>query len=566
MSENTRTWNSLYLEWLQELHDASKESSSSNRPNQQLTYQRAINSLEACPKSFQHPSQLQELKYIGAKICKALEKRTQKYCTANGIPMPDNPDTNVSYVSPQQAERNNSNNNNKKRPTKTFVPRYRSGGYAIVLALRKNERKNGKIGDGMTKPQIIDLARDFCDAPFEVNPNTGSYYSAWNSINTIIKNGLIYENKKRFSTYYLTDSGRSIADKLRQVAKEKTPSQVSQMWSSPLTADEQQRVQHQQNPTRRLSGPPTSSPLNGGDGNGGGETGLSPSFYTSYWHPGAYTIKLFVDNRETRMSSDDTLLETECKRQDVNMELTELPVGDALWVAEHNNTKTIAVLDHILERKRLDDLIKSIQDNRFTEQKFRLHRSSIQNIVYLIEQPSGMACPYRYRKTVQTSLSQILISEGFFLKRTLGPEDTIKYLVSMTKYLQDRYKDSAITVVHPKAKTYRQSMDDARNRLTTSTIGINYDHFKNALTKSGLITIRDLFIKMLMTIRGVTWERAVTIQRLYPTPYDLWQAYDNLTSEEDRKELLSKATASYISKKKCSKNLSEKVYEIWGQQ
>lgn len=543
--EETKTWNKLYLEWLQEMLDGVKDNIA--RRHQQITYQRALKSLESCPKAFVHPAQLQELRYIGPKLCEMLENRTRKYCKAQGIAMPENPKAVASFVSPSNDNARAGRTNSKGQRTKQYVPRYRSGGYAILLALRKNERKT-KRGEGMTKAPLIDIARDFCDSEFEANHNTGTHYSAWNSINSLIKHDLVYASKKRFSTYYLTDTGREIADRLRDVTKEKAPTQLNQMWSSPVNSDANNSVAGV-----------TSSPLS----RSGDTSTSSASFTTSYWSPGTYDIKLIVDNREVRMSTDENLLQKECEREGVSVELAPLAVGDALWVAENRETRTQAVIDHIVERKRLDDLIRSIQDTRFTEQKFRLHRSSLKNVVYLVELPIGMACPPQNRKMVQTSMSQVMISDGFFLKRTLSAQETIRYFIATTKYLEKKFKHSPLTIIHPRVKTYRQSMADARE-IHKGTVGINYEHFSSALTKSGLVTVRDIFIKMLMTIRGITWDKAVEIQRIYPTPYHLWQAYNTLDNDAVKKELLFKATTTNISRRRISKLLSEKVYQIWG--
>lgn len=60
----------------------------------------------------------------------------------------------------------------------------------------------------------------------------------------------------------------------------------------------------------------------------------------------------------------------------VNVERRSLELGDVAWVAKrkgiYNQTHTefsMVVLDFIVERKRLDDLVSSLTDGRFHEQK-----------------------------------------------------------------------------------------------------------------------------------------------------------------------------------------------------
>ncbi len=47
-----------------------------------------------------------------------------------------------------------------------------------------------------------------------------------------------------------------------------------------------------------------------------------------------------------------------------------LNVGDFLWVAvERRKPERVLVLPHLVERKRMDDLISSIRSQRYDEQK-----------------------------------------------------------------------------------------------------------------------------------------------------------------------------------------------------
>jgi crossover junction endonuclease MUS81 len=54
-----------------------------------------------------------------------------------------------------------------------------------------------------------------------------------------------------------------------------------------------------------------------------------------------------------------------------------LPLGDFVWLYDGK------VLDYIVERKKADDLVSSIFDGRYKEQKYRLRGSGFTNIYYL---------------------------------------------------------------------------------------------------------------------------------------------------------------------------------------
>jgi crossover junction endonuclease MUS81 len=52
--------------------------------------------------------------------------------------------------------------------------------------------------------------------------------------------------------------------------------------------------------------------------------------------------------------------------------MKRLPVGDGIWIARHRRSHTEYVLDFIVERKGVTDLVSSIRDSRYKDQKLRL--------------------------------------------------------------------------------------------------------------------------------------------------------------------------------------------------
>jgi crossover junction endonuclease MUS81 len=66
------------------------------------------------------------------------------------------------------------------------------------------------------------------------------------------------------------------------------------------------------------------------------------------------------------------------------IQMKRLPVGDALWIARRRGFGTDYVLDFIVERKNVDDLVGSIRDNRYKDQKLRLKVSSELDLNFVI--------------------------------------------------------------------------------------------------------------------------------------------------------------------------------------
>jgi crossover junction endonuclease MUS81 len=81
--------------------------------------------------------------------------------------------------------------------------------------------------------------------------------------------------------------------------------------------------------------------------------------------------------------------------------------------------------------------------------------------------------------------------------------------------------------------------------------------------KSESMTLRDVYLKMLMCIRGVTGEKAVEIQKNWPTPRALAEAYEGREKGASRDSMISDRLGNAIPRKKVAKTLSAKIAEIW---
>lgn len=520
------------------------------------TYARAIQSLESCPKQFNHPQELQELQSFGPKICAKLEKKLREYCGTQGIDVPPNP------VPPTVEQPR------KMRKKRQWIPQVGSGGYAIVLALKQNENEYG-TGQGMAKSDIIRKAKTWCGTPFKTNPKTGVYYSAWSSVKTLINNDLVYVSAARNAHYFLTETGRRIGTSLLQASAElmtestqdttsSTPAVVPAYSSSPISAADAR--------------PEPMSPIRQDDDEN------CPLFTTIRWHKGSYRIKLLIDNREIKSrTSREDFFGSELADLGISVDKKSLAVGDALWVAEHKHTGQTAVIDYILERKRVDDLLSSVFDGRFHEQKFRLSRSSLSNIIYLVEGSISAILDTRertmyksdtrkinYKQIIYTAMAQTVALSNFNLKRTNGPEETVRYMTELTHLIRDQYKGNDLVIAVPDAVKYKEAMGQFRARFPQAKTAIAYDAFNAAMSKSGMKTIRDVYLRFLMTVKGVTFEKALAIQKIYPTPRALFDAYEKLTNEDDKKAMIFKALSKNITRKKVGKAVSERLYECWG--
>ena len=52
------------------------------------SYKKAYESMKACPLTFNHPIEAQQLHGLGPKLCDRLTEKLKAHCAENGLPMP----------------------------------------------------------------------------------------------------------------------------------------------------------------------------------------------------------------------------------------------------------------------------------------------------------------------------------------------------------------------------------------------------------------------------------------------------------------------------------------------
>jgi crossover junction endonuclease MUS81 len=288
-----------------------------------------------------------------------------------------------------------------------------------------------------------------------------------------------------------------------------------------------------------------------------------------------------LDTREVRAKTDRDYMQEELAKRGVTPTVRALEVGDALWVARCKQAGWLAqqgaegdevVLDWIVERKRLDDLLGSLRDGRFHEQKFRLRRSGVRNVVYVVEEISlDAAYLQKYEEAVQSAVASMQVANGYFVKRTQKVDDTIRYLASMTRMLRSVYEGKPLDVIPTRvltASNYLPLLTHLRETRPAASHHISYPAFASLASKSSNMALRDLFLKMLMCSKGVTGEKALEIQRVWRTPSEFVQAFEACGAGEEgrrrRADLVASRLGHLVGRKKISKPVSQKLAEVWG--
>jgi crossover junction endonuclease MUS81 len=653
--------------------------------------------MKACPLTFGHPSEAQQLDGIGETICKRLTERLIEHCEANGLPAPRKPKGKArKRLSAEDLPDGEDPAPAKKpRKAKPYVPSLRTGPYALILALSSMPEDSLQ---SLTKAEVIELAQPHCESSFTVPSEAGKFYTAWNSMKTLVDKDLVQEKGRPLRKYTLTEEGWEVARRIKTVQAGASAGPISYKPEQPgdnapsvefgsttrinkandlfldleVDLDEEERPRLQPKtfknseslhrveeikpipPGQRLGGSPvdkygifskTREPVNIARKNfvellsspepeapadipwssspfGQDSRSLTsrpstkrpqeplepaqpstsayrgprlpsssmkppergkfpPTFEPIHVQPGTFTVELVLDNREVRAKNDRDYISDELTKKGVKPLVRPLGLGDIFWVAKLRDPNLLArygeegdevALDWIVERKRLDDLVGSITDGRFQEQKFRLRRSGVKNVIYLIEEFSlSTEKLTKFHEAIQSAIASTQVANGYFVKRTQKLDETIRYLARMTRMLKTLYESKPLHLIPTSVlspTTYLPLLSHLRSdpAHAAKTYGITYPSFASLASKHDSLTLRDIFLKMLMCTRGISGDKALAIQKVWSTPRAFIEAFEGCATQMEREMLVETRLGAMTGRAKIKGVLGAKVAGVWGEE
>jgi len=113
------------------------------------------------------------------------------------------------------------------------------------------------------------------------------------------------------------------------------------------------------------------------------------------------------------------------------------------------------------------------------------------------------------------------------------------------------------------SSTYQAFRKHLNEKFPEKQFNINYSIFSTLVSKSASLNLRDVYLKMLMCVRGISLEKALQIQKIYPTPIELVEAYEQCANEDEMKGMIMKQFANAPGRKKVGPAISAKVAEVW---
>ncbi|GAB2278433.1 Crossover junction endonuclease mus81 [Dionaea muscipula] len=257
-----------------------------------------------------------------------------------------------------------------------------------------------------------------------------------------------------------------------------------------------------------------------------------------------YEVILILDDREhfvSHGSKSRKIIDEICKQFQIKIEVRRLPIGDGVWLARHKQVDSEYILDFVVERKKVDDLRCSIRDNRYRDQKFKLLRSGLKKLIYVVE---GDPNTSEAAESIKTACFTTEILEGFDVLRTSSLGDTLRKYGYLTQAIKHYYE-------------FQSAPDECQKTHLCPP----YDEFIRRCGDLEKMTAGDVFATQLMQVPEVTEDIAVAVLDLYPTLVSLAHAYSLLDGDAlAQEEMLRKQNCNVISAA-ASKNIFQLV---WG--
>lgn len=254
-----------------------------------------------------------------------------------------------------------------------------------------------------------------------------------------------------------------------------------------------------------------------------------------------YEVVLILDDRDTfGPRARRKVVDNIHTQFHVPVEIKHLPVGDALWIARHKELDTEYVLDFIVERKSVTDLVSSIRDSRYKDQKLRLKKSGLRKLIYLVE---GDPNPVGASESIKTACFTTEILEGFDVQRTTGNSDT-----------ESTYGHLTLSIIDYYSTNFSIGANTCRVCLT-------YDEFVKKCCDPKKLTVSDIFALQLMQVPQVTEETAIAVIELYPTLVSLARAYSMLDGDTPAQEKMLNMKSKMV-----NAGASRNIFKlVWGE-
>ncbi len=269
--------------------------------------------------------------------------------------------------------------------------------------------------------------------------------------------------------------------------------------------------------------------------------------------------RLIIDNREKDL-----------KIAFKNAEFKNLDIGDIQINYNKDGKDEIFLL---IERKTMEDLIASVNDGRYREQKKRLLQSGIpkERIMYLLEGSSD-DIPGHF-KTLFGMIINTLFRDQLKVFRVMDVEETIFFI----KRIIDKLNQNDTDILnHIKQKNEinesHGTSEQGNNNVNNDNNDNNDNNAKNTsleylstikLKKKDNLTVYHCSLLQLAQIPGMSIHNANRILEIYGSIANLVKSYYEIDDEDKRGKMLIDLVLDEVNgkKRRLGPALSSKVYK-----
>ena len=219
-------------------------------------------------------------------------------------------------------------------------------------------------------------------------------------------------------------------------------------------------------------------------------------------------LEIIIDNRETLLFNN--MIERDLDKYEIKITKKQLEIGDIHIIFNDNI--------YVYERKTMNDLISSIKDGRYKEQKLRLlSDQSFNNINYIIEGSDIISSNNNHNQELLTSIYyNSIYRDNINIFFTKNINDTTTFILLLA------------TKIIKKPENFIKE----KQQLSTDYI----DNCKIKTKKCDNIDKDTCYLLQLSQIPGISKQIAKNIKDIYPTMILLLKALE--TSPEPLKLLM----------------------------
>ena len=268
-------------------------------------------------------------------------------------------------------------------------------------------------------------------------------------------------------------------------------------------------------------------------------------------------FKIIIDNREIKLIA---LFEATA----FNYSVSQLDIGDILISSIKPNEDNKII--YIFERKTIEDLIASVKDGRYKEQKVRLNsiveRGDARKFFYIIEGSTDNL--FKTEQAIyQGSLISMVIRDGISVIRTKNINETYDIITRLLQRMDKAYSENKYEFNIFTSNSNPDEISVLNSNPVSSTSYL--EHIK--IKKNANITPKICNILALSNIPGVSNKIAETILSHYNNSiFTLLKEYEAIDMLDEPEELKLKKKENMICNislgiRKVGNVISKRIYE-----